>query len=66
MRREVRQPSRKNARVDFVDLTGDGVTPSSSSREPFSREPGEVALRAPEKAEGRVWFLAPAGKLSSA
>jgi senataxin len=25
-----------------------------------------VALRAPEKAEGRVWFLAPAGKLSSA
>ena len=66
VRREVRQPSRKNARVDFVDLTGDGVTPSSSSREPFSREPGEVALRAPEKAEGRVWFLAPAGKLSSA
>lgn len=53
------------SRVDFVDLTGDESLPSPSSLS-FSREPGEVAPRAAEKAEGRVWFLAPAGKLSSA
>jgi len=46
--------ARENAKTErVVDLTGDV-------------EPGEVAPDAPQTAEGRVWFLAPAGKLSSA
>ena len=49
--------ARENAKTEnaktVVDLTGDV-------------EPGEVAPVAPQTAEGRVWFLAPAGKLSSA
>ena len=53
--------ARENAETgrvdDVVDLTGDVEAEA---------EPGEVAPVAPQTAEGRVWFLAPAGKLSSA
>ena len=63
-RRRVRSRAGTEAarRVAAENATENDVEPSSE------REPGEVAPSAPTslRAEGRTWFLAPAGKLSSA